>query len=138
MGSNWWSKRCASWRSWTGPWRRWRAGVDAVALALRIPWLVGGTEVRIVGDALRHRLPMSGYLRNWAPAGALTVVSIDLPATFARAAELVDKILRGARAGEIPIENPDRYDRVINLKTAAALGLTIPPAVIARATEVIQ
>ena len=114
------------------------AGAGGVLPMVRIEWLYNGPERRIVADALRHRLPTTGTLRPWAAAGALTTYSVDIVAMFDRAAVLVDKILRGAHPGDLPIENPDRFELVINLKTARALGLTIPPAVIARATEVIQ
>jgi len=71
-------------------------------------------------------------------AGALVSYNPDPVAVAGRHAELVDKVLRGARPGDVPIENPDMYELALNLKTARELGLTIPQTMLARATTLIQ
>jgi putative tryptophan/tyrosine transport system substrate-binding protein len=115
-----------------------QAGVDGVFLRVRVGWTGAVPASRMVGWALDHRLPVSGLHRVWAEAGALATYSVDLAAQFARTAEYVDKVLRGARPAEVPIEQPAKYDLFINQRTAATLGLTVPPVVLARAPEVIQ
>jgi putative ABC transport system substrate-binding protein len=90
---------------------------------------------QILDLAARHRLPLASFLPL---PGALVIYTVDNPALWRDAAGYVDRILRGARPAEMPIKRPDKYSLIINLKVAAALGLTIPPAVLARATEVIQ
>jgi putative ABC transport system substrate-binding protein len=114
------------------------AGAEGVWPWTRLRWTSGEAMVRIVGDTLRHRLPVNGASRPWWEAGALVAYNVDLVALAGRHAELVDKVLRGTRPGQVPIEDPARYELLINLNTARALGLTVPPAVIARAREVIQ
>lgn len=93
---------------------------------------------QIVDFATRHRLPMISELRQFAEAGALMSYGASLADLFRRAAVRVDKILKGAKPGDIPIEQPTKFELVINLKTAKALGLTIPPSLLQRADEVIQ
>jgi putative ABC transport system substrate-binding protein len=86
----------------------------------------------------KSRLPSMFGLREHAEVGGLMSYTIDLIDIHRRAAIYVDQILRGAKAGDLPIEQPTKYELVINLKTAKALGVTIPPAVLARADHVIQ
>ena len=88
--------------------------------------------------ALAHRLPAIFPNRTYLRAGGLMSYGPDLEAAFHRAAYFVDRILKGARPADLPIEQPTRFQLVVNLKMAKALGLTIPQAVLLRADEVIQ
>jgi putative tryptophan/tyrosine transport system substrate-binding protein len=92
----------------------------------------------IVEFATKQRLPTMFELKADVEAGGLLSYSASLPDTFRRAALYVDRILKGAKAGDLPIERPTKFQLVINLKTAKALGLTIPPSVLARADQVIE
>jgi putative tryptophan/tyrosine transport system substrate-binding protein len=113
-----------------------RANVEAFTGRFRLAWAVEFR--RIVPLGLSHHLACIAGVKAWAMFGALVTYTIDFPETYARAAEYVDRILRGARPGELPIEHPSRFEVIVNLKTARELGLTIPPSALARATEVIQ
>jgi len=93
---------------------------------------------QITEQALKLRLPMISELREFAQAGALISYGASLPELFRRAATYVDKILKGAEPADLPVEQPTKFELVINLKTAKALGLTIPPSLLARADELIQ
>jgi putative ABC transport system substrate-binding protein len=88
--------------------------------------------------AARNRLPVMSGSRQFAEAGCLISYGADLAALYYRAAFYVDKILKGAKPGDLPVEQPTRFELVINLKTAKALGLIIPPTLLLRADEVIQ
>ena len=114
--------------------------------------LKSGTEALfVVGDPLtftnrtiinamaqRARLPTMYSMRGFVAAGGLISYGPNYPDMFRRAAELVDRILRGAKPAEIPVEQPTKFDLVVNLKTAKALGLTVPPFLLTRADEVIE
>jgi putative ABC transport system substrate-binding protein len=100
--------------------------------------LVSANRSRIITFALSNRLPTIFNTRDYVQAGALMSYGPNFPALFRRAAEYVDKILRGAKPGDLPVEQPTKFDFVINLTTARALGLTIPPTLIALADEVIE
>jgi ABC-type uncharacterized transport system substrate-binding protein len=88
--------------------------------------------------AVGARLPTMYGLREYVEAGGLMSYGPNLPDQFRRVADIVDKILRGAKPGDIPVEQPTRFDLVINLTTANALGLEIPATLLARADEVIE
>jgi len=88
--------------------------------------------------ALAKRLPVFAATRLFAEAGALASYGADIPAVYKRAAVFIDKILKGAKPGDIPVEQPTKFDLVINLKTAKALGLTIPPSLLLQADHVIE
>ena len=90
-----------------------------------------------IGAASRHRLPVIAN-PNYAEAGALVSFGASFPQMYARAADYVDRILKGAKPSELPVEQPTKYDLIVNLKTAKALGTTIPPSVLLRADRVIE
>jgi putative ABC transport system substrate-binding protein len=92
----------------------------------------------IVEFAARERLPAIYALREFVDAGGLMTYGYDLIDVFRRGATTVDKILKGAKPADLPVEQPTKFELVINLKTAKALGLTIPPSLLGRADEVIQ
>ncbi len=97
-----------------------------------------GERRRLAELALKYRLPTVSGQREYAEAGGLIAYGADLPELFRRAAVYVDKILKGARPGDLPVEQPTKFELVVNLRTAKALSLTIPQSVLARADEVIQ
>jgi len=101
--------------------------------------LVSGTHnARIVEFASKNRLPAMGGIRNFPAAGGLISYGGNFLEGWRVAARYVDRILKGANPADLPVEQPIKFDLVINLKAAKALGLTIPPSVLARADEVIQ
>ena len=100
--------------------------------------LVTTNQIHISTLALGTRLPTMSGFREFVDAGGLLSFGANLPDQFRRAAEYVDKILRGAKPGDIPVEQPTKFDLVINLITAKALGLDVPPTLLARADEVIE
>ena len=93
---------------------------------------------RFAAAAEKHRLPTVAFLKTYARAGVLATYGPQQETYFARAAAMADKILKGEKVGDIPIEQPTKYELVINLKTAKALGITVPPSLLARADEVIE
>jgi putative ABC transport system substrate-binding protein len=113
-----------------------KAQVDAVYVTENALILTNGETISTL--ALNVQLPTTCTNANIARAGALMSYGPNFPALFRRAAEIVDKILRGTKPGDIPVEQPTKFDLVINLKTANALGLTVPPSLLSRADEVVE
>ena len=92
----------------------------------------------IAAASVKSRLPAIGYYRQFAEAGGLLSYGPAQSENVPRLAAQIDKILRGAKPADLPVEQPTKFELAVNLKTAKALGLTIPPTVLARADEVIQ
>ena len=112
---------------------------SGAAAALRMVDPTGGSlRARTVELAARHRLPVMFVFREDVEAGGLVAYGASLPVQYRQAATFVHKILRGARPGDLPIEQATNFELVLNLKTAKALGLTIPPSLLLRADQVIE
>ena len=92
----------------------------------------------IIKSARRHHLPAIGAFRYWAAEGSLISYGIDEIDLFHRAASYIDRILRGEKPADLPVQAPTKFELVINLKVAKALGLEIPTRLVARADEVIE
>lgn len=108
------------------------------AMVVQLSPLSFGERWRVVGLAARFRLPAVYPLRDYVEAGGLLSYGPVLSDNFKRAAVLVDKILKGAKPADLPIEQPTHFELVANLKTAKDLGLNIPPSILDRADEVIE
>jgi putative tryptophan/tyrosine transport system substrate-binding protein len=93
---------------------------------------------RLAELAVRGRMPTVMPTRDFAEAGALIAYGADLEDSFRRAANYVDKIIKGANPAELPVEQASKFELIVNLKTAAVLGLTVPPSLLARVDEVIE
>ena len=113
-----------------------RAGAEAVIVVQSSAFF--SSYQRIADLALIHRLPSVGGSKEYVEAGGLINYGADFPELSRRAATYVDRILKGAKPADLPIEQPTRFELVINLKTAKALGLTIPRSLLLRADQVIE
>jgi putative ABC transport system substrate-binding protein len=110
----------------------------ADALYLQSDPLMNTNRIQINTLALNARLPTFSGIRDYVEAGGLMSYGPNFPDLFRRAAEFVDKILRGAKPADLPVEQPTKFDLVVNLITAKALGLEVPPMLLVRADEVIE
>ena len=99
---------------------------------------LGGPPAAIAEAALRHRLPSIGNLRRQAEAGFLISYGPNISDLFRISADYVDKILKAAKPADLPVQQPTKFELVVNLKTAKALGITVPPTLLAGADEVIE
>jgi putative ABC transport system substrate-binding protein len=100
--------------------------------------VIGANQERVIMLAAQHRLPAVYAFRFFAESGGLLSYGVDADDLFRRAASYVDRILKGAKPADLPVQAPTKYQLVINLSTAKALGLEIPPTLLARADEVIE
>jgi putative ABC transport system substrate-binding protein len=99
---------------------------------------VVGHRAPIKLAAARNNVPAVYYLSTFARDGGLLYYGVDQVDNFRRAASYVDRILRGEKPGDRPVQFPTKFEMAVNLKTAKALGLTVPPSILLRATEVIE
>jgi putative ABC transport system substrate-binding protein len=113
-----------------------KGGADALYVVTEP--LVNTNRIQINNLALAARLPTLHGQKPYVEAGGLMSYGANIPDLFRRAADMVDKILRGISPGDIPVEQPTKFDLAINLRTARALGLEVPLTLLARADEVIE
>jgi ABC-type uncharacterized transport system substrate-binding protein len=110
----------------------------STALAVLSTPLTNSSQDRIAELAAKHRLPSIHNRKEFVAQGGLMSYGLDQTERYTRVAALIDKILKGARPAEVPVERPTKFELVINLKTAKQIGLTIPPNVLARADKIIR
>ncbi len=110
----------------------------ADALYVVINELLNANRLRIVTSAQSAKLPTIYGTRDWVLSGGLMSYGPNFPALFGRAAEITDRILHGTQPGDIPVEQPTKFELVISLKTAKSIDLTVPPTLLTRADEVIE
>jgi putative ABC transport system substrate-binding protein len=115
-----------------------KGGVEALLVVTDPAYLSPGAAARLADLAIKSRLPSMHSQRAAVEAGDLMSYGPSIVALFRRAAYFVDKILKGTQPADLPVEQPTQFELVVNRRTAKALGLTIPPAVLARADEVIN
>jgi putative ABC transport system substrate-binding protein len=111
--------------------------LDGGLLLLPDP-VVQANQAEITALAIKFRLPSLHQSREFPAQGGMMSYGTDFSDLYRRVADYVDRILKGEKVGELPVQNPTKFELVINLKTAKALGLTVPPSLLARADEVIE
>jgi putative ABC transport system substrate-binding protein len=111
---------------------------QADALYVVLSALIAAKRTRTLTFALTARLPTSFNAREYVEAGALMSYGPDFSDRWRRAADIVDKVLRGTKPANIPVEQPTKFELIINLSTAKALGLEVPPTLLARADDMIE
>ncbi len=111
---------------------------NAEALYVQTDPLFNTNRAAISALALGARLPTISGTREYVEAGSLMSYGANFTDLFRRAGDFVDKILRGASAGDLPVQQPTKFDLIVNLKTAKALALELPPTLLVRADEVIE
>ena len=92
----------------------------------------------IIARAMMHRMPAIYAFRSYVISGRLAYYGLDFVDSYRRAASYVDRIFKGASPADLPVQQPTKYELAINLKTAKAIGITVPPTLLARADEVIE
>lgn len=110
----------------------------ATALVVTLESFFQQQRNQIVELATKHRLPSIGAYPEFVEAGGLMSYGQSIRDNFGRAAYYVDRILKGANPGDLPVEQPMRFEMVVNMKTATALGITVPPMIMVQATRVIE
>jgi putative ABC transport system substrate-binding protein len=108
------------------------------AIAVQLSPLIAAHQKQIVDLATKHRLPTIYPREDFVASGGLMSYGADRDEPYRRVAVLVDRILKGAKPADLPVEQPTKFELVINLKAAKQIGLTIPPNVLARADKVIR
>jgi putative tryptophan/tyrosine transport system substrate-binding protein len=106
-------------------------------IVLPNPVTIGNRKL-VIAMAARHRLPVAYAFRHFVADGVLISYGIDLADQYRQAASYVDRILRGEKPADLPVQQPTKFEVVVNLKTAKALGLDVPPTLLGRADEVIE
>jgi putative ABC transport system substrate-binding protein len=113
-----------------------KAGVDAVILASSFVYYE--SRAGVAQASLKHRLPLIAFAREFVEVGALLSYGVSIPDTWRRAADYVARIAKGANPGDLPIEQPTRFELVVNGRTASSLGLNLPTDLLGRADELIE
>jgi putative ABC transport system substrate-binding protein len=122
-------------------WTALSAAATGAGVGALIVWrnfLIDTHRARILQFAAQRRLPVMAELRDYVDEGGLLFYGPSLPDMYRRAANYVDKIFKGIQPADLPVEQPTKYELVLNLKTAKALGLTMPPSLLLLADAVIQ